>query len=170
MHQSSQNPSNTNKVIWEWTARIHSRKSECDSTYNVILFLGAVPKNPEEWLTSPNLVGKHSVLISSYRTGGRGLDVTEGFVHLDNGIVKHSGLNSLEPNEVVPYLTRELDWRVQKIDGSIAHLDTLEVVVFATPMTLPPGGMFPVPGRPHRYNSITYGRPGGSKEADDALE
>lgn len=52
-----------------------------------------------------------------------------------------------------------------QVDGSAADFGSLEIVVFATLLTLPPGGMFPVPGKPHPYHSITYGRPGGSKEA-----
>jgi tyrosinase len=115
MHHPSQSPRETpNQVVWEWTARIHASKSEYDTSFNVILFLGGVPKNPEEWLTSPRLVGKHSVMVRG-GFGSRAPDITEGFVHLDNGIAKHSGLTSLEPKEVVPYLTKELDWRVQKV-------------------------------------------------------
>lgn len=115
MHHPSQSSSEaSNQAVWEWTARIHARKSEYDTSYNVILFLAGVPKDPEEWLTSPHLIGKHSVMVHG-GFGCRGPDITEGFVHLDNGIAKHSGLTSLEPKEVVPYLTKELDWRVQKV-------------------------------------------------------
>jgi tyrosinase len=39
----------------------------------------------------------------------------EGFVHLNDGIVEHSGLDSLEPDVVVPYLKTDLHWRIQKV-------------------------------------------------------
>jgi hypothetical protein len=30
-------------------------------------------------------------------------------------------------------------------------------------LSYPPGSQFPVPGKSHRYNRITYGRHGGSR-------
>ena len=50
-------------------------------------------------------------------------------------------------------------------NGEEAALESLEVVVFATPMSFPPGSIFPVPGQATRYNRITYGRAGGSRQA-----
>ena len=44
-----------------------------------------------------------------------------------------------------------------------ANLESLEVVVIVTPLTLLPGEMFPVPGETRQYNDITYGKPGGSR-------
>ena len=34
--------------------------------------------------------------------------IEEEFVHFNQAILKHSGLNSLEPNVVLPYLTKAL--------------------------------------------------------------
>jgi tyrosinase len=41
--------------------------------------------------------------------------VVEGFVHLNDGIIEHSGLDSLEPDVVEPYLKHNLHWRIQKV-------------------------------------------------------
>lgn len=49
--------------------------------------------------------------------------------------------------------------------GEVAELQSLEVAVIATPLTYPPGAVFPVPGQGHRYNQITHGRNGGSRHA-----
>ena len=90
----------------------------------VIIFLGNVPSDPEEWLSCPEFVGKHSVLVSGrkYTRHSDGDDTTEGFVHLSNAIVKRSGLNSLEPEDVVPYLKENISWRVQKVSsGVVTH-------------------------------------------------
>ncbi|KJA16014.1 hypothetical protein HYPSUDRAFT_193732 [Hypholoma sublateritium FD-334 SS-4] len=159
----------TNKNLWEWTARIRSRQCELGSTYMVIVFLGNVPKDPEEWLSCPEFVGKHSVLVSGrkYTRQNQGDDTTEGFVHLTNAIIKRSRLESLDPKDVAPYLKENLNWGVQKADGSVQDLKSLEIVVFGTVMTYPPGGMFPVPGERQRFDSITYGRPGGSRESSN---
>jgi hypothetical protein len=36
-------------------------------------------------------------------------------VGLNDGITEHSGLDLLDPNAIVPYLTHNLDWRVQRV-------------------------------------------------------
>jgi len=115
-HEPSASP---NRPRYEWTARIESGQHELGSSYSVIIFLGHVPDNPREWEVSHNLVGSHYVFAS--RDGGRPRDkdvLVEGFVPLDHGIVKHSGLNSLDPDVVVPYLTKDIAWRVLKVNRS----------------------------------------------------
>ncbi|CAA7270513.1 unnamed protein product [Cyclocybe aegerita] len=129
-----------------------------------------IPEDPEDWLCSDNFVGAHHAFVNSSagrcaNCRGQGDLVEEGFVHLDNAIAQFSGLNSLEPSVVEPYLTQALQWRVQKIDGTPVELDSLEVAVLCTSLSYPPGAMFPVPGEPRRYNGITHGRLGGSRHA-----
>ncbi|KAF8886607.1 hypothetical protein CPB84DRAFT_1733686 [Gymnopilus junonius] len=171
--------------IWEWTARVHVDKQGLNSAISICLFLGEQPADPKDWLLAPNLAGAHHVLanpghggrtVSGYGTRrsqagirGGGGDIAEGFVHLNQAIAKHSGLNSLNPEVVVPYLEKELEWRVQKADTTPIEVESLEIVVFATPLTYPPGGMFPVPGKRRQYNHITYGKPGGSRDSEDKL-
>ena len=46
----------------------------------------------------------------------------------------------------------------------VVDLESLEVTVIATPLTYPPDAIFPVPGSATRYNGVTYGRRGGSRE------
>ena len=126
--------------LWEWTARIHISKDELRDVYGgsgatFCIFLGAPPEDPNEWLLAPNLAGSHHVLGNSgggARGGGghgygarhsaghgggaaRGGSINEGFVHLNAAISRHSGLHSFDPEVVVPYLKRELEWRAQKV-------------------------------------------------------
>jgi len=98
-------------ALYEWTARIEFDKCELGSSFSALLFLGKVPDDPEEWQVSPNFVGSHS----AFSTGGCRSQPSEGFVHLDRGILEHSGLHSLEPKVIEPYLTRALEWRVQLV-------------------------------------------------------
>ncbi|KAF8874304.1 tyrosinase [Mucidula mucida] len=156
--------------FWDWTARIEFKKYELGCSFSVLLFLGAVPEDPEDWLCSENLAGAHHAFVNSSagrcaNCRGQGDLLAEGFVHLDNAIAQHSGLGSLEPGVVEPYLTQALQWRVQKVDGTPADLESLEVSVVCTPLSYPPGSMFPVPGEPRSYNGITHGRPGGCRHA-----
>ena len=54
---------------------------------------------------------------------------------------------------------------INQADGEEAELQSLEVVVLATPLSYPPGSKFPVPGKARRYNGITHGKLGGSRAA-----
>ena len=117
-HEQSDAP--PNRGVWDWTARIEFKKYELGSSFSVLLFLGPVPPNPEEWHVSPNYVGGQHAFVNS--AAGHCANcrnqadlVQEGFVHLNNAIAQHSGLGSLEPDVVEPYLMDALKWRVQKV-------------------------------------------------------
>jgi tyrosinase len=118
VHSSQHVP--PSQVLWEWTARIEFNKYELGVSFSVPIFLGAVPEDPQEWLVSPNFVGAHHAYVNSTAVlranrQNQGNPVVEGFVHLNKAITQHSGLGSLEPAVVEPYLTQKLDWRVQKV-------------------------------------------------------
>jgi tyrosinase len=159
-----------NQGFFDWTARIEFKKYELGTSFSVLLFLGVVPEDPKQWAVSPNFVGALHAFVNS-KAGqcancrNQNHLVQEGFVHLNQAIVQHSGLDSLNPHVVEPYLRKELHWRVQKVDGEAAELRSLEVSVISTPLSYPPGAMFPVPGTPRRHNHITHGRTGGSRHA-----
>ncbi|KAJ7620093.1 tyrosinase [Roridomyces roridus] len=171
-HVAAQGPAAHNPAegTWEWTARVQVKKYEIGGSFLILLFLGTPPEDPKEWRTSHNFIGAHHVFANSVpdrcancRTH-RDAEV-EGFVHLNDGIIEHGHLDSLEPAVVVPYLTHNLHWRVQKAGGEpvdLANVPSLEVAVFATPLSLPPGSDFPVPGESHHHRGVTHGRPGGS--------
>ncbi|KIJ41405.1 hypothetical protein M422DRAFT_48640 [Sphaerobolus stellatus SS14] len=155
--------------IWDWSARIEFKKYELGSSFTVLIFLGQVPENPEDWRIAPNCVGAHHAFVNRVPDQCANCQnqlniVTEGFVHLNEGIAEFSGLESFEPAVIHPYLEKEMHWRVQKTDGSPAQLESLEVTVIATPLSLPPGSAFPVAGEPTRHPRITHGRPGGARQ------
>ncbi|KAJ4488015.1 tyrosinase [Lentinula aciculospora] len=159
------------KEFWEWTARVQVKKNEVGGSFKVLFFLGTVPDDPKEWATDSHFVGAfHGFVNSSAERCAncrRQRDVVlEGFVHLNDGIARLSGLNSFNPDVVEPYLKENLHWRVQKVSGQVVNFDdvsSLEVVVVATRLTLPPGEHFPVPAETHHHHHITHGRPGGSR-------
>ncbi|KDR79532.1 hypothetical protein GALMADRAFT_1244149 [Galerina marginata CBS 339.88] len=153
-----------NSSFWEWTARVHIAPRNVGTNLVIFFFLGEVPEDPEQWPEGPNFVGRHSVFA---RSGSR---VIEGFVHLNDGIMRLSGLASFDPKVVVQYLKDKLQWKVQRADGNLeTNLEYLEIVILATVLTLPPGEMFPVPGEHREYNSITYGKSGGSRNSQDSV-
>lgn len=102
----------------EWNARLRMREHELDGSFYVHLFLGDVPDSQENWMDAPNLVGTHFVYTSS--TGeheGAGVQV-EGFVCLQKALKKMAGLENLESSAVVPYLKKNLRWRVVTVVSS----------------------------------------------------
>lgn len=105
--------------VWDWTARIHASQTELKHSYNVIIFIGSPPEDPREWPICPQFVGKLSVHVPATGGGGYGRrtrsDIVEGFVHLSQAIAQRSGLASLDPEEVVPYLKQNLAWRAQEV-------------------------------------------------------
>ncbi|KAJ3823763.1 tyrosinase [Lentinula raphanica] len=161
------------KELWEWTARVQVKKYEIGGSFKILFFLGNVPSNTHEWATSSQFVGAFHGFVnsSSERCANcrRQQDIVlEGFVHLNDGIAKLSNLNSFNPDVVEPYLKENLHWRVQKVSGEAVDLEevhSLEVVVIATRLTLPPGEIFPVPAETHHHHRITHGRPGGSRHS-----
>lgn len=109
-----------NHGLYDWTARVEFKKYELATSFSVLVFLGTVPEDPNDWLVSPNFVGAHHAFVNSKASAcancrSQSDIIEEGFVHLNRAIAKHSGLESLNPDTVVPYLTKELHWRVLKV-------------------------------------------------------
>jgi len=161
------------KVLYDWTVRIHFKKYELGGSFAVLIFLGQVPDDPSQWRTAPTFVGSHHAFVNSAASQCDNCReqadlVNEGFVHLNSAIAERSGLSSLDPNVVVPYLKENLHWRVQAGDRTgvdISRLPSLEVTVVSTPLTHAPGSIFPTPGDPQYHHHITLGRPGGARQA-----
>ena len=94
----------------EWAARIHAAKEDAKKTYNVLIFLGPVPSEVEQWRSSPSYVGSHAVMVPS---AGPATGMTEGFVHLNQKLFSQKV--HLDPESAVPYLKEHLSWRVQLV-------------------------------------------------------
>ncbi|KAF8263973.1 tyrosinase [Lactarius quietus] len=161
------------QVIQDWTVRIHFKKYELRQSFAVLLFLGDVPADASQWRTSPSFVGAHVAFVNSSAeqcSNCREQEdlVAEGFVHLNQALTSVSGLSSLEPSVVTPYLQAHLHWRVQGVDRTAVELDrlaSLEVTVAAVPLTQELGAIFPIAGEPKYHHHITHGRLGGARQA-----
>ncbi|KAI0322394.1 tyrosinase [Amylostereum chailletii] len=162
---------NADGSYYDWTARIQVKKYALGGSFSVLIFLGEVPEDPAQWRSSPSFVGAHHAFVntSAERCANCRTQadvVVEGFVHLNNAIARRAPeLGSFDPSVVHPYLSRELSWRVQRVDRTAVDLHdvpSLEVAVSATPLTLEPGAVFPTPGDARYHHGITSGRQGGS--------
>ena len=80
-----------------------------------------------------------------------------------------SGLGSLEKANVLPYLTRNLHWRVTGSDGSdIRREDVagLKVSVVTTEVSIQQGGFPRYSGVYEVHPEVTEGRPAGCGDGD----
>jgi tyrosinase len=155
------------KPLYDWTCRVHFKKYELGASCAVLIFLGDVPEEPSKWRTCPNYVGAHYGFVNSKaekcdNCRSQADLVVEGFVHLDSAIISKHGPD-LSPEHVKPYLKHHLKWRVQKANGEAANLSSLEVSVYETPISYPPGATLPVYGKRTHHTEITHGREGGSR-------
>ncbi|KAM5539434.1 hypothetical protein V8D89_006886 [Ganoderma adspersum] len=147
--------------VWLWSTRVRAKESDLDRSFEVLIFVGSVPKDPREWVGAPSYAGS----FSAFTNGSAPDVVTEGYVHLNHALAKNDGVGTLDPHNVRPYLKDKLDWRVQLVDGTpvtIESLPSLEVVVVAVQLAMHDGEL-PVPvGEPVLHRDITSGRPGGA--------
>jgi len=148
-----------NRGLYEWTARVECKQFEISTSYLVAIFIGKVPEDPNEWQVSHNYVGSHYAFVNSAakeceNCRNKADVVIEGYVHLNQAIAHHSGLKSLEPTAVIPYLKENLHYRALKVNGEPVKLGSVEVSIHAAPLSYPEGTIFPVAGKDHRYEKF----------------
>ncbi|KAF8637719.1 hypothetical protein AX17_002622 [Amanita inopinata Kibby_2008] len=155
--------------IWNWVARIRSKKFELGRSFSVHVFLGDVPERIEHWATSENLVGVHHVFANGAaqhceNCRNNGGIVHEGFIHLNRHLwSKGPDLGSFDPEAVKPYLSDKLKWRVTDTHGQPVDIHSLEVTVLAVSLSRHPALKLPRVGETTFHHDITFGRPGGAR-------
>lgn len=105
------------RAVLAWSAHITVKKFALRGSFSVSVFLGNPPSHPEDFTASPNFVGDYAAF--AHPTPERCANCTRigdinvgGEVELTRVIVERAEVASLHPDEVVPYLRRELCWRV----------------------------------------------------------
>jgi hypothetical protein len=115
----------------EWTANFVMKEHELGQSYTVLLFLGPVPPTATQWRTSPSLVGVYSAHTSGTPRPGEENAEIEGNIAL-TGALRRSDLTSSNPEDVVPFLRRNLHWRVQKESAALVLKHVHDCNVFCT--------------------------------------
>ncbi|KAG8825286.1 hypothetical protein FRC17_008757 [Serendipita sp. 399] len=170
-----------NKHYIEWVANITTEKYAAKTTFSVHIFLGDFSIYALEWSHDPNLVGTHVIFANELGVTGcercrndaeRHLPVT-GMIPLTGALGDRLGkdkLRSLTPELVVPYLRRELHWRIQQNNGTVierSEIPSLKVSVAHFVVTIPQkADEFPVWDDGHTHPEITDGRLGGANHND----
>ncbi|KAI0352102.1 Di-copper centre-containing protein [Trametes cingulata] len=161
------------RAVLHWSAHISVKKNALQGSFIVLIFLGSVPFDPKDYASSPNLVGDYSAFVNSEpsRCGNcvRLGDITVGgAVSLNDAIMEKAEVKSFHPDEIVPYLRRQLKWRVHTGSGPAVHpndVDGLQVHVSAAPFYLGEDDSFEA-GEPEAYHEVTRGLPGGCAHSD----
>jgi tyrosinase len=116
----------------EWICNVRVQK-HCFSGVSVHVFLGDFPSDKRSWLDTESKVGTFSVLGDNPQTTGcgkckddarRNMKVT-GIVPLTSSLIDAitaGNLNSLDENDVEPYLTKHLHWRVTAVSMFFLYL------------------------------------------------
>ncbi|KIM27071.1 hypothetical protein M408DRAFT_173274 [Serendipita vermifera MAFF 305830] len=168
------------KKYTEWIANITVEKHAAKTTFYVYIFLGDFNPDSTKWAQEPNLVGTHVIFANNIlstgcercHTAAREGKLVTGTIPLTGALGDRLGkekLASLEPEEIVPYLQKELHWRIQTSEKEIerAELPSLKVSVAHAPVTLPASiSELPVWGEAVKDFAVTAGRPGGAGEDD----
>jgi len=148
----------------DWFARIRVKKYQFKQSFTVFIFLGPVPNHVAQWRSSPNLAGSHSEFVNSdpehCANCMENADIiTEGFIALDDDLERKGFTNQSEA-EIEKYISDNIHWRIQLIDGDIVpakDLGVLEVAVMTWDVTDGDVDVRPI------HHDVTSQKPGGRR-------
>lgn len=164
----------------QWTITVEVQRFASRGPFFIDFFIGAPPLNPVAWSTAPNLVGSHAQFIATnshlMRQDSLPNAISHGEVsltrHLTTGI-RSGALVGLEPDSVIPFLTRSLKWRARDMDGCELQLDSLAALSISvgSQIVRPAKNInqFPTYSEMEIYANITAGKPGGVVETTEMM-
>jgi tyrosinase len=171
-----------NRTYTEYITNLRALKHGLQQTFRVYVFLGDFNPDPTTWPTEHNVVGRFTVLGRAGTTQCEKCQsdsaddlVVTGTVPLTSALLQDivessSSLRSLEPSEVVPYLERNLHWRVTVFDGTERpreEVPGLKVAVVSTKVRIGDDGVPVYSGEYDAHPEITDGRPAGLGAGDE---
>ncbi|PVF92484.1 Di-copper centre-containing protein [Serendipita vermifera] len=169
------------KQYTEWIANISVEKFAAKRAFFVHIFLGDFTTDSSKWGQDANLVGTHVVFANNIASTGcerchenaENHKLVSGTIPLTAALADRLGedkISKLEPAEIIPYLQRNLHWRIQRYDGTVIErtdMPSLKVAVAHFEASVPESiAQFPTWGEGHKDTSVTVGRPGGAGEDD----
>ncbi|MCJ1361156.1 hypothetical protein MMC16_000253 [Acarospora aff. strigata] len=160
----------------QYFVNIRVDKTALNSTsFFIHFFLGPFSDKPSTWSYDPALAGSHTIFASSSSCSLQAGSSTTvyGQIPLTHSLanaVSSGILRDLSPSEVIPLLTKSLQWRVQQFDDSAVDaklLPSLQVNVVG--QEVKPAAKqsdFPAFGEVVAYKTVTAGKAGGSGDGD----
>ncbi|TVY55332.1 Polyphenol oxidase 1 [Lachnellula cervina] len=131
-------PGSTTK---EWTIDISVNKFDLNGEgFWVRFFVGDIPQNPQDWLTNAASVGSVQVMPTPHLGEGPFPELLEyDELNLDGEITK-AGYDPQDIHTVARHFEKNLQWRVQKLDGSVVpteQIPSLNIAVQDETVTFP---------------------------------
>ncbi|KAK6357742.1 hypothetical protein TWF718_002050 [Orbilia javanica] len=137
-----------NNQYYEWRVDVATDRGALNGSYSVHFFLGKPARDYKQWASQPEFVGDYIVFTHSMEPtvdGNPEVVSTEitGSVPLTNAMVKafaRTNLTSLNPQDAIPFLIRNLRWRVTDSLGNPVrprNVKGLKVSVSISHCTLP---------------------------------
>ncbi|KAF8335070.1 uncharacterized protein EI90DRAFT_3120960 [Cantharellus anzutake] len=110
-----------NSSLTSWSIRFRIKPFAIDQSFSVVVFLNQLPKDPQSWFTSKDLVGTYDVFVTYLPKDCENCRSHEnipiqGFVDLT------SAVRNLSPDMVEDYLREGLHLGLQRVDGTLVDL------------------------------------------------
>jgi len=102
-----------NAMNHQYFVNIKVNSSEITEPLFIHFFIGTIPSPPSSWSTAPTLAGTYAAMA---HTNGMAV----GQVALTHALMGVR-LVDLSPQHVVPYLSTQLGYRIQKLDGCVVE-------------------------------------------------
>ncbi|CAG8953591.1 hypothetical protein HYFRA_00010050 [Hymenoscyphus fraxineus] len=127
----------------EWIANIRVLKYALDGPFFIHIFLGNFSADPFQWSFEPNLVGTHSIFVKAMNGKEEpcncNADWTTGTIPLTAALskaVEAKSLKSLNPEDVEPYLERNLRYKLSYLNDKevMSDVKSLEITVVSAPV------------------------------------
>lgn len=166
----------------EWFVNVRAQKHGLGESFRLLVFLGAVPADPQAWQLAPDVVGRVSVLgrrrttpCAKCRRDGAGELMVSGTVPLTTALLRRHvggrGPQSLDAEHVVPYLRGQLAWRVSLfadgLEKDALDVPGLKVSVVSTQVRIGADGLPVHSGQYEVHPEVTAGMPGGLNPGEE---
>ena len=172
----------SNTTYHQYFVNIRVDKAALKAPFFIHFFLGEPdPRAPDKYSWAPNLVASHSVLYSGIipTPGNTTFTTTYGQIPLNHALLAASNssqesnstqsLMNLDPSRVVPFLGKNLVWKVQKYDDTViptncSELKSLTIFVVGRRVIhrrTAKDDSFPAYGRLVIHRKATRGKIGG---------
>ena len=159
----------------QWQINIRVNKFETPTSFKIYFFTSSPisPSSPSSWDSDPSLVASYPVLRTMSNPTANPVTMIFGIVPLTRNLlslVAEGRLENLDVEKVVPYLTKNLQWRVVTSTGEVLQTEgvkSLKVYVLDQVVRPPKGASdFPSYGRATPHREITEGKAGGLQKGD----
>ncbi|RKF58319.1 Tyrosinase [Golovinomyces cichoracearum] len=111
---------NRRQEIKEWSLAMSVFKFDLGGApFKVLFFMDSVPALTTDWEISDSTIGSVIIFPPPYSSAAGPLPqlITYAEIDLDDGLQRH-GRDTMNVTDVIEFLQNQLEWRIQKMDGS----------------------------------------------------